>query len=607
MACPLLAICDSEDFPRGESEVFSGTAQIRQRRLEPAGRNFFEAFERATLKEKKPDGRKKDDKDDKNDEEKWQRKRRKKNDKRSGNALYLSANIKDCDLYAVIGIGEGASQDEIKKAYRKMALVHHPDKVNEEKDDDVAQGLSEQEIKFVKIQEAYDILSDESKRQKYDSTRDFDDEIPTDFDPGKNDFYEVFRPVFERNARWSVRKPMKALGDQNTPIEEVSRFYDAWRKFESWRDFSQNDEYDLNDADFREERRWMERQNLKIRKKFQNEENARLIELVSLSEKFDPRLIEERERQRVKKELEKEDRRKAKEDNERLKREKEEEKLRIEQEKKEQEDAHLATQKEEKKQLNERKKKMRQKIKRLGKASIDFDEIAFSDLLLSLEEKQLESLAASLEKAGTEGGAIDVVLRAVKTERDTEQEEAKKLARQEDQKKAAKQDVERQMAKIWSNEELSLLAKGLAKFPGGHGTRWDCISKMLAHGGFERSPEQVVEKAREMSKSTSLKSLGATVSKDAFGNFLQTNKKITLSAKTEVPAEKTGAVGAEQDVQEDVWTAEQQQALEKALVEFPAALPANERWRKIGEAVSGKTKKQCVARFKFLRDQLKKG
>lgn len=63
------------------------------------------------------------------------------------------------DYYKLLGIEKGASQDEIKKAYRKMAHQYHPDR---------NQGDSESEAKFKKISEAYEVLSDAKKRQMYD-------------------------------------------------------------------------------------------------------------------------------------------------------------------------------------------------------------------------------------------------------------------------------------------------------------------------------------------------------------------------------------------------------------------------------------------------------
>ncbi len=61
------------------------------------------------------------------------------------------------DYYKILGVEKNASQDEIKKAFRKLALEHHPDK-NGGKDD-----------KFKEINEAYTTLSDAKKRQQYDA------------------------------------------------------------------------------------------------------------------------------------------------------------------------------------------------------------------------------------------------------------------------------------------------------------------------------------------------------------------------------------------------------------------------------------------------------
>jgi len=63
------------------------------------------------------------------------------------------------DFYEVLGVDRTASADEIKKAYRKLAIKYHPDK---------NAGDKEAEAKFKEVAEAYAILSDEQKRQKYD-------------------------------------------------------------------------------------------------------------------------------------------------------------------------------------------------------------------------------------------------------------------------------------------------------------------------------------------------------------------------------------------------------------------------------------------------------
>lgn len=62
------------------------------------------------------------------------------------------------DYYKVLGLAKGATDDEIKKAYRKMALKYHPDKNKE----------PSAEAKFKDVAEAYDVLSDTKKKEIYD-------------------------------------------------------------------------------------------------------------------------------------------------------------------------------------------------------------------------------------------------------------------------------------------------------------------------------------------------------------------------------------------------------------------------------------------------------
>ena len=63
------------------------------------------------------------------------------------------------DYYEVLGVSKGASESEIKKAYRKMAIKYHPDK-----NPDDAQA----EEKFKEAAEAYEVLSNAEKKQRYD-------------------------------------------------------------------------------------------------------------------------------------------------------------------------------------------------------------------------------------------------------------------------------------------------------------------------------------------------------------------------------------------------------------------------------------------------------
>lgn len=68
--------------------------------------------------------------------------------------------MKKKDYYEILGVSRDASSEEIKKAYRKLALKYHPDKNN---------GDEKKEERFKEIAEAYSILNDEEKKAKYDN------------------------------------------------------------------------------------------------------------------------------------------------------------------------------------------------------------------------------------------------------------------------------------------------------------------------------------------------------------------------------------------------------------------------------------------------------
>src|ERR1700751_1630019 len=73
------------------------------------------------------------------------------------------------DYYETLGIGRSANEEEIRKAYRKLARKFHPD---------VNPGDKAAEERFKQVQEAYDILSDAKKRQIYDQFGFYSENIP---------------------------------------------------------------------------------------------------------------------------------------------------------------------------------------------------------------------------------------------------------------------------------------------------------------------------------------------------------------------------------------------------------------------------------------------
>lgn len=68
----------------------------------------------------------------------------------------MAQNQSKRDYYEILGVDRGASADEIKKAFRKAAVKHHPDREGGD------------EAKFKEVSEAYEVLSDDQKRQSYD-------------------------------------------------------------------------------------------------------------------------------------------------------------------------------------------------------------------------------------------------------------------------------------------------------------------------------------------------------------------------------------------------------------------------------------------------------
>src|ERR1700732_4533614 len=91
------------------------------------------------------------------------------------------------DYYEVLGVNRTASAEELKRAYRKLALQFHPDRNPND---------PQAESRFKEINEAYEVLSDQSKRQRYDTFGHSAQGIPA-FDGGAgfggtNDIFDMF-------------------------------------------------------------------------------------------------------------------------------------------------------------------------------------------------------------------------------------------------------------------------------------------------------------------------------------------------------------------------------------------------------------------------------
>src|SRR5512147_2592931 len=94
------------------------------------------------------------------------------------------------DLYEILGVAETSSQDEIRKAYLKLARKYHPDKTG---------GDKEAENQLKEINAAYDVLKNEEKRAEYDRRRkagEFKGFESFDFGAQGGDFADILSQIF---------------------------------------------------------------------------------------------------------------------------------------------------------------------------------------------------------------------------------------------------------------------------------------------------------------------------------------------------------------------------------------------------------------------------
>jgi len=188
---------------------------------------------------------------------------------------------------------------------------------------------------------------------------------------------------------------------------------------------------------------------------------------------------------------------------------------------------------------------------------------------------------------------------------------------------------------MWTDEDLVDLARLIKKIPGGSTDRWERIADIM-----ERLPEEVTKMAGKIKNNPSIvpKVQGMTGKEEKkliSDNCLEVGVNEVSDNDTEsenseeevdedgylvlkpskpeayvIPEEKKkqktkgGKLGQVEGTEEDHWSQEQQKSLEAALSQYPKG--TNERWDRIAGKVEGKTKEQCMLRFKVLAEQVKK-
>ncbi|KAJ5593016.1 hypothetical protein N7537_009920 [Penicillium hordei] len=224
------------------------------------------------------------------------------------------------DYYELLGITRGATDEEIKKAYRKKALVLHPDR---------NYGNVDEATKlFAEIQSAYEVLADPQERAWYDSHSDAflgtsgntDDQhsynvrITTaedvlklfskfsprmEFSDSPTGFFGGLREQFEQlvleerlACQWENQDPIEypSFGSGNDDFETVVRpFYAAWTGFSTQKSFAWKDAHRYSEAPDRRVRRMMEKENKRLREEGIREFNDAVRSLVAFIKKRDPR------------------------------------------------------------------------------------------------------------------------------------------------------------------------------------------------------------------------------------------------------------------------------------------------------------------------------
>lgn len=143
----------------------------------------------------------------------------------------------------------------------------------------------------------------------------------------------------------------------------------------------------------------------------------------------------------------------------------------------------------------------------------------------------------------------------------------------------------------WIEEEIALLVKAANLFPAGTNRRWFQVCQYINDHNRERLPKT----EKEVIKQAKLRAAQVTA-----GVLAEKQQKLALP-KVLTSATTTNGAGRPGTTIDD-WTLDEQMKFEKALKEIPTADP--QRWERIAEA-TGKTKKECVQRYKKIVEMLK--
>ncbi|KAI5636534.1 dnaJ domain-containing protein [Phthorimaea operculella] len=521
---------------------------------------------------------------------------------------------KNQDHYAVLGmknLRNKATDDDIKRAYRQKVLKHHPDKRK-------AQGeeIRSDDDYFTCITKAYEILGTPSKRRSYDSVDPLvDDSIPTVAEIKKDGFFKAFTKIFEINSRWSEKRNVPLLGDENSPREQVEKFYAFWLPLYWCFSFGQSVEaLALSQA---------------ARAKLKKEEMARIRSLVDLAYAHDPRIQRFKQEDKDKKLAAKQARQNAvqakKAEEERLIKEAQLAKQKAEEAERARIEAARAEREQQKKNLRKERKALRDMCKNNNYYATNEEETvshmaSVEKICELMKATELQDFMKELEANGR-----NAFLKTAKETEDKLEEERRALfeTKKEEVQKVKKESAVRAPME-WTAEMMQMLIKAVNLFPAGTNQRWEVVANFLnQHCTFTDdkrfNAKDVLNKAKDLQSSDfSKSSLKKAANEEAFDTFEKDKKKmpnhvddsgiskndpgVKLVNGTAKP-KMNGEVKPEKEKKEEPWTKTEQELLEQAMKTFPASTP--ERWDKIADCIPNRSKKDCMKRYKELVELVK--
>uniref|UniRef100_H2YKK6 DnaJ homolog subfamily C member 1 n=1 Tax=Ciona savignyi TaxID=51511 RepID=H2YKK6_CIOSA len=153
----------------------------------------------------------------------------------------------------------------------------------------------------------------------------------------------------------------------------------------------------------------------------------------------------------------------------------------------------------------------------------------------------------------------------------------------------------------WSEDDQSQLVKLMAKYPGGTEERWVKISKEIGRSVHDVTTRARISRNIGPSKQSVVTSKQLTKTK-----LIIPNDDITTRSNGLIEEESSGPQlrDSPEPEEEDTlsWSQPQQKLLEMSLTQFPKS--SAERWDKIAKCVPGKSKQQCIARYRFLAEKI---